>query len=110
MVMKHKIESLVPPRIYKANDGKSYILPNWIQVFPDTTMDDVIWIKPQSKIGESMFKAATTIAIWKPEMGENKYNTHFNEQANKFFCSCPGFWRTKGECKHVKALKESQSV
>jgi hypothetical protein len=104
--MKHKIQSLIPPRIYKANNNKTYILPNWIEIFPDTTMDDIIWIRP-SEVKKPEPKL--TVSAWKPEMGENKYNTHFNEQSNKFFCGCPGYWRAKGECKHVKALKESQS-
>lgn len=103
--MKYKVKSIIPPRIYKANDNKTYILPTWEEVSENTTMDQVEWIQPVSKPEPKL-----TVSAWKPEMGENKYNTHFNVQANKFFCSCPGFWRAKGECKHVKALKESQSV
>jgi len=73
--MKHKIQSLIPPRIYKANNSKTYILPNWIEIFPDTTMDDIIWIRP-SEIKKPEPKL--TVSAWKPEMGENKYNTNFN--------------------------------
>ena len=104
--MKYKVESLVPPRIYKSNNNKTYILPVWKEVPETTTMDQVEWIQPKEESKPIVIKGIT----WKPEMGENKYNTHFNEQSNKFFCGCPGFWRAKGECKHVKALKESQSV
>jgi hypothetical protein len=107
MVMKHKIQSLVPPRIYKANNNKTYILPNWIEIFPDTTMDDIIWIRP-SEVKQPELKL--NVSAWKPEMGENKYNTRFDAAANKYFCGCQGYWRAKGECKHVKALKESQSI
>ena len=102
------INSLVPPRLYKANDNKTYVLPAWIEVPDDTTMDQVEWIKP--KAAPKAWTEGTLAFIWKPEMGENKYNTHFHQQSNKFYCSCPGFWRAKGECKHVKALKESKSV
>jgi hypothetical protein len=105
------INSVIPPRLYKANDNKTYVLPSWIEVSDDTTMDDVEWIKPHFGDfgGESMFKIADKIIpIWRPEMGENKYNTRFDVASNKYLCGCPGFWRAKGECKHVKALKESK--
>lgn len=104
--MKYTVNSAVPPRIYKANDNKTYVLPTWEEVPETTTIDQVEWVQPKPETKPIVTEGLT----WKPEMGENKYNTHFNVQANKFFCSCPGFWRAKGECKHVKALKESQSI
>jgi hypothetical protein len=99
--MKYTIKSAIPPRLYQARDNKIYIMPAWIEVTSDTTMDDIEWIKP-------VYEPKTitsSAAVWKPELGENKYNTRFDAAANKYFCGCPGFWRAKGECKHVKALK-----
>jgi hypothetical protein len=95
--MKYQIKSLVPPRLFEGLNNKTYVLPSWIEVPSTTTMNDIEWLRP---IYEDKPKPSQ----------ENKYNTRFDSKTNKYICGCQGFWRAKGNCKHVKALKESQSV
>lgn len=109
--MKYKVESLIPPRLYLGLDSKTYIIPQWIEVPDYTSIDEIEWILPKSKI-EPQITNSTIVATWKPEMGENKYNTRFDERTNKFTCSCPGFWRAKDKeigCKHIQKLRSGLS-
>ena len=34
------------------------------------------------------------------------YKTTYDPNKKTYKCTCMGFWRSKGNCKHVKALKE----
>jgi hypothetical protein len=41
---KYKHKSHLPPALFtSALDGKKYIVPTWIEVEQDTTLDDVEW-------------------------------------------------------------------
>ena len=62
-----------------------------------TTLEDINWIKPQKR-------PRADIAV---KTGDGKYKTTFNTATGKFKCSCMGFWRSNGNCKHVKELRES---
>lgn len=94
-VHKYEVEGSFHPGLLQLDDGKKYIIPKWIEVHPETTYDDVIWIQPkQKKVIEHIQGSVGT------------YKTMFDPNKNKYTCSCMGFWRSKGNCKHVKALKE----
>lgn len=41
---KYKHKSHLPPALFtSALDGKKYIVPTWIEVEQDTTLDDIEW-------------------------------------------------------------------
>ena len=99
-IHKYEIESILPPTIFKSNqDGKVYLVPMWVEVHPETTYDDIVHIRPKEK---------KVIEHIQGSMGE--YKTTYDPNKNKYTCSCMGFWRSKGNCKHVKALKEKNLV
>jgi hypothetical protein len=99
-VHKYEIEHHLPPTIFNSpTDNKKYLVPMWIEVHPETTYNDVVHIRPkQKKIIEHI----------QGSMGE--YKTTYNPNKNTYHCSCMGFWRSKGNCKHVRALKEKNLV
>jgi hypothetical protein len=94
-VHKYDYEHIYPPTLYIANDGKKYIIPLWIEVHSETTVDDINWTKPKFK---------KEIEHVQGSMGT--YKTTYNPNKKTYKCTCMGFWRSKGNCKHVKALKE----
>ena len=99
-VHKYTIESLLPPTIFiSPTDGKKYLVPMWIEVHPDTTYDDVKHVRPKQK---------KVIEHIDGSMG--KYKTTYNPNKDTYKCTCMGFWRSKGNCKHVKALREKNLV
>ena len=94
-IHKYEIEYHLPPTIFVSpQDSKKYLVPMWIEVHPETTYDDVKWIKPkQKKIIEHI------------EGSMGKYKTTYDPNKKTYKCTCMGFWRSKGNCKHVKELK-----
>jgi hypothetical protein len=98
-MFKYKYEGHMFPALVTISN-KKYIVPTWQEVQLQTTLDDIDWIKPQSK----------KLDIVKFEViGSNgdKYNTVFNPNTKKWKCSCPGSWRAKdGICKHIKSKLE----
>lgn len=93
---KYQVNSDVNPSVITAN-GKRVIVPTWQEVHPLTTLNDIEWVKPQKR-------PRADISV---KTGDGKYKTTFNTATGKFKCSCMGFWRSNGNCKHVKELRES---
>jgi hypothetical protein len=98
-VHKYEVEGSFHPGLLQLDDGKKYIIPKWIEVHPETTYDDVRWIRP---------KAKKEIEHIQGSMGT--YKTTYDPNKNTYKCTCMGFWRSKGNCKHVKAIKEKNLV
>ena len=99
-IHKYEIESVLPPTIFVSpTNNKKYLIPMWIEVHPETTYDDVKWIKPKLK---------KEIEHVQGSMGT--YKTTYDPNKKTYKCTCMGFWRSKGNCKHVKALKEKNLV
>jgi len=97
IVHKYEIEHHLPPTIFiSPTNNKKYLIPMWIEVHPDTTYDDVKWIKPKQK---------KVIEHIEGSMG--KYKTTYDPNKKTYKCTCMGFWRSKGNCKHVKSLREN---
>lgn len=97
-VHKYKIEGAYHPGLLVASDGKKYIIPKWIEVHPDTTYNDIIWVKPKQKKQIEHIQGSVGL-----------YKTIYDPNKKTYKCTCMGFWRSKGNCKHVKALREKNS-
>ena len=93
---KYEVKTDINPSIVTLN-GKRIIVPTWQEVHPLTTLEDIEWVKPQKR-------PRADISV---KTGDGKYKTTFNTATGKFKCSCMGFWRSNGNCKHVKELRES---
>lgn len=97
---KYKYEHpLMPPMIWK-NNGKTYLMPLWQEVVDGTTVDDVEWIKPKPKA-----KKEPVIETFASGSSNNTYTTKYYPESGKYYCSCPGSWRSQGNCKHIKTLR-----
>jgi len=92
---KHPI---YPPHLFVKENGDKYIIPTWIKVHPKTTLQDIDWEKE---------KIETKTQIWefKSSSGNETYKVH-RLPDGKLRCSCMGFWRAKGNCKHVLEVKK----
>ena len=93
---RYEVKTDINPSIVTLN-GKRVIVPTWQEVHPQTTLDDIEWVKPQRR-------PRADISV---KTGDGKYKTTFNTATGNFKCSCMGFWRSNGNCKHVKELRES---
>jgi hypothetical protein len=97
--------SQIAPRLYTSHqNGKKYIIPTWQEVLPETTLNDVEWVKPK-RTPEKQIKG-----VWEFESSSSKGKFYSVKQNGlKFTCNCPGFWvakdREKG-CKHIQLVKK----
>ena len=74
-----------------------FAIPN-----PPTKMEKPPITQPAIPITEKIESKA--VVITDPNL-VGEYKTKYYPESGKFHCSCPGFWRSGGNCKHVKALK-----
>ena len=96
-------DTAIPPTIFKSwRDGKTYISPTWIEVHPETTKDDIVWIpfqpkpKPEEK-KKFQFESSSEKGMF--------YTVRVN--GIKITCDCPGVWRAKDRtCKHMKQVRQ----
>ena len=84
-------------------NGKKYLVPGFKEVDPNTTLDDIKWIKPKKKektITPTLFK-------FKSSSSDSTYTVR--KIMDSYQCNCPGYWRAKDrECKHIKEVKNKQ--
>ena len=83
-------------------DGKKYLTPDWIEVLPETTIDDVVYNKPEEK----QVEVEPTSWEFKSDSSDAVYKVRYN--GVKYTCNCPGFWRSRGNCKHVKEIRDGK--
>ena len=97
---KYKYEHpVMPPTILELN-GKTYLMPLWKEVVEGTTVEDIEWVKPQPKI-----KKQPVIKSFTSGSSDRVYETKYYPESGKYYCSCPGAWRSFGNCKHIKQMK-----
>ena len=90
---------VLPPHLITSR-GKKYIVPEWKEVHPLTTFDDIIWEKPIEKvIEEKTFKFESS--------SEKGMFYKVRVRGTKISCNCQGVWRAKDRtCKHMKQVKQ----
>ena len=94
-VHKYDYEHIYPPTLFIDSKGQKAIMPTGIEVHPDTTVNDINWTKPKLKKEIEQIQGSMGV-----------YKTTYDPNKKTYKCTCMGFWRSKGNCKHVKALRE----
>lgn len=89
---KYDHREFLSPHLVILNN-KTYIVPGWRRVVRETKLSDIRHVKPQIR----EVPVPTPIS---------KYKTLYYPESGKYYCDCAGYWRSKGNCKHVKELKE----
>ncbi len=81
-----------------SQDGKKFMIPDWLEVRPDTVYEDLKFNTPRKK------KEKPEIFEFESSSGNGTYKVR-KMPDGRLRCDCPGTWRTKGNCKHVKELR-----
>lgn len=109
-MFKYRHEHHMPPALMVAHNGKKYIVPTWIEVLPETTLDDVEWIKPVPKDTVKV-KDEIKSNTWRFESkSEPGLFYTVTQKGDKFKCNCSGFFRCRDKnigCKHIKEVKKN---
>jgi hypothetical protein len=98
---KYQVNSLLKPGILTIQ-GKKYVMPGWIPCHPQTQLIDIIHIAPKIK-KVAIEKIKKTEFEFISSNGKTKYFVRVVGESIK--CTCPGFWVSKGNCKHVKEIR-----
>lgn len=80
-------------------------MPGWQEVVEGTTLNDVIHIKPKVKVSRSKTVEVKT----KSSSSDIIYTTKYYPDSDKYYCDCPGTWRTRGNCKHIKQMRNDKN-
>ena len=95
---------LYPPSLFVNQDGKKFIMPTWQKVLPETTLEDINWVKPKVKraeVFEHKFKSSSNDKVYTTK-------EHVSvDGSRKYTCNCPGSWMAKDKskgCKHQQQL------
>ena len=103
---------LLPPSIIVSpTTGKTYIVPAWMEVLPETTLNDIEWIKPEIKIVKSK-DTPILISEYKFE-SKSEPGSFYVVQVigNKVKCNCAGQYRAKDrQCKHMKEVQQKLGI
>ena len=79
--------------------GKTYIVPNWLEVPEGTQLSDIEIERPKIKKPE-----ATTVEEYVTGSSGDEYLVKINDNG-KSECECWGFRRYRRDCKHIRELK-----
>ena len=90
------------PSLFTDSKGNKFITPGWIPVLPETTYNDIEWIKPE------IIKEKQEPQTWKFESSSDPGSFYIVRKAGETLkCSCPGVWRSKDRrCKHIKEVEQ----
>lgn len=98
-VFKYHVKGMMNPAIINFGN-KQIIGPYNIECHPMTTLNDIVWERPEAKQDK-------LVETNESKSGLGQYKTTYNPNNNTFKCSCMGYFRAKDrQCKHIKALKE----
>lgn len=101
-VFKYEYTGNISPALVTLN-GKKYIIPSWKEVLPETTLNDIEWVKPQVEA-----PVPTQSNVWKFQ-SESSPDVQYivRQNGSKLSCNCPGVWRSKiRKCKHIFEIEK----
>lgn len=87
---------ILPPTLLEIA-GKTYLMPDWIEVIKGTTLSDIEWLKPKND-------KTPNENIWEFKSSSSNKKYKVRRVLNGYKCNCMGFWRSNGNCKHVKQV------
>ena len=99
--MRIKIKGgIIPPRLFTALDGKTYIVPQWKEVPGDTKLEDISWepTKYEQPKPVATFESSSHKGIFYEVL----------KAGNNYSCTCPGHKYRKKICKHIKEIVENE--
>jgi hypothetical protein len=91
---------------------KTFIYPAQIECHPKTTLDDVVeYLTEEQLLEEKVEAPEVKVQMWEFESasGGGTYIVTLNKHGNPK-CNCPGTWRSKGRCKHVKEVEKELGI
>lgn len=103
MVRPFHYESKTPGFGLVESKGKKYLTPGWVEVHPQTTIQDIVYVAPVVE-EEPKIK---NVWVFESESGNGTYKVRQN--GDKLTCNCMGFFRSRErKCKHIKSIENGK--
>ena len=103
----YKQNSWMPPAFVNIRD-KKYLVPEWIEVHPQSQLSDVMWKRPERKVEKPDVITKKFTSKSNPDITYTSKKTMLPTGKVQYSCNCPGVWRAKSrECKHIKEMKKN---
>lgn len=108
--MKYKhTHSQLPPFLFTSHlDGKKYIVPGWQEVHPNTTFDDIKWVRKKVEVKKTEIQSFEFPSSSSDEIYITRKYTN-PDSTIKYSCNCPGSFRSRGNCKHIKEIRDGKT-
>ena len=105
---KYTHEHMYPPALFTSSiDNQKYIVPGWQKVIPETTLNDIEWIKPEPKVVQQQNVSPTNEEYKFESKSEPGSFYVVRVVGDKVKCNCAGQYRAKDrQCKHMKEVKQ----
>ena len=84
------------------------MVPDWKEVLPETTINDIKKSDPKPNSEKGQTKLPNVVVKSPSSSSDEIYTTTYYPNSGKYYCDCPGTWRTAGNCKHVKKMKNDK--
>jgi hypothetical protein len=99
---------LVSPR-----DGKTYLTPDWVEVLPETTINDIKPFEEETRGRKKGSKKVDNPNEWRFESKSDPGSYYVVKQVSdyKVSCTCSGQYRAKDrKCRHMKEVMNELNI
>lgn len=94
-------------------DGKKYMIPDWVEVLPETTIDDIKAFEEETRGRKKGSKKIQNPSEWRFESKSDPGSYYVVTQISdyKVDCTCSGKWRARDrKCRHMKEVMKELGI
>ena len=94
-------------------DGKKYMIPDWVEVLPETTINDIKAFEEETRGRKKGSKKIQNPSEWRFESKSDPGSYYVVTQISdyKVDCTCSGKWRARDrKCRHMKEVMKELGI
>ena len=94
-------------------DGKKFMIPDWVEVLPETTINDIKAFEEETRGRKKGSKKVDNPTEWRFESKSDPGSYYVVKQISdyKVSCTCSGQYRAKDrKCRHMKEVMQELGI
>ena len=94
-------------------DGKKFLIPDWVEVLPETTINDIKAFEEETRGRKKVSKKVNNPNEWRFESKSDPGSFYVVKQISdyKVSCTCSGQYRAKDrKCRHMKEVMKELGI
>lgn len=95
------------------HDGKKFMIPDWVEVLPETTINDIKAFEEETRGRKKSEKKVNNPNEWRFESKSDPGSYYVVKQISdyKVSCTCSGQYRAKDrKCRHMKEVMKELGI